>query len=501
MASTNFQSDETLMLQAALIYAGRGWRVFPCHTPTNGGCSCGNPTCEHIGKHPRFHQNDLPHGLTNATNDAQQIRRWWTRWPDANIGIANGAKSSLVVLDVDPDKGGSLTLEDLLTEHGSLPETVESLTGGGGRHLLFGDPGVEIKNSASKLGAGLDIRGDGGYIIAPPSLHETGCRYEWEVSSHPTDVPLAPMPAWLLTLVMASQRVHAAANGQDKVGEAITEGQRNTTLTSLAGTMRRRGFSEQAILVALLEENATQCQPPLADEEVRQIAKSVARYEPAATSPTSTIRVPLTGDPSTWAFSHVVLHVSAHDLLMQAKDALHARTVLENADALAQLPPQVYGSVKVRLKEVLGETLNRNDLDRAVSAFKKSRARAHRSAGHEDLPLIDITEGHMRDHSGKAMDALLAKNTPPVVFVRSAALVRVRQDERGRPLIELLRDAALRGILDRVANFVSGGNDDGPVPVSPRSMWSPICSHWPIGQFRLWKASLKCRCYGLMARS
>jgi Bifunctional DNA primase/polymerase, N-terminal/Primase C terminal 1 (PriCT-1) len=467
MATTNFQSDEPLLLQAALTYAGYGWRVFPCHTPTNDGCSCRNPRCEHSGKHPRFHQDDLPHGVTNATTDAQQIRLWWTRWPEANIGIATGAESGLVVLDVDPNKGGALALEDLLVVHGALPETVESLTGGGGRHVAFQHQGSEIKNSASKLGAGLDIRGDGGYVIAPPSLHASGCRYEWEASSHPTDVPLAPMPEWLLELVTASQRAHAASNGHDKVGGTIPEGRRNDTLASLAGSMRRRDMTAEEIYAALAVVNAQRCQPPLADGEVRRIAQSIARYEPAAISSTRTSSVPLTGDPATWAFSHVIMHVSAHDLLMQTKDVLHARTVLENADALAQLPPQVYGSVKVTLKELLGETLNRNDLDRAVSSLKKSRMRTIPSARHEDLPPIDIAEGHLRDRSRRAMDALVAKNSPPFVFVRTAALVRVRRDERGRPLIELLRDAAWRGILDRVANFVSGGNDAGPAPVPP----------------------------------
>jgi putative DNA primase/helicase len=204
-------------------------------------------SCDNVGKHPRV--KDWPNV---ATTDEATIQDWWTRWPDANIGIATGAKSGVVVLDVDPDEGGALALEDLLAEHGSLPETVESLTGGGGRHLLFQHPGVEMRNSASKLGAGLDIRGDGGYVIAPPSLHESGRRYEWEVSSHPTDVPLAPMPAWLLELVTASQRAHAASNGHDDVGGAIPEGRRNDTLASLAGSMRRRGMTEDEIYKELM---------------------------------------------------------------------------------------------------------------------------------------------------------------------------------------------------------------------------------------------------------
>jgi hypothetical protein len=185
---------ENVPLQAALLYASLGWRVFPCHTPIKNGCSCGK-SCDNIGKHPR-----TEHGYLDATTDAPQIRAWWEQWPRANIGIATGGDSGIVVLDIDPDKGGALSLDDLLAQHEPLPDTIESLTGGGGRHIMFAHPGIAIKSSGGELGAGLDSRGDGGYIIAPPSLHKSGKRYEWEASSHPLDVPLAPMPTWLVEL-------------------------------------------------------------------------------------------------------------------------------------------------------------------------------------------------------------------------------------------------------------------------------------------------------------
>jgi hypothetical protein len=367
MTSPNFQSDKTFILRIALGYARLGWHVFPCHTPTDRGCSCGMSSCDNVGKHPRV--KDWPNV---ATTDEATIQDWWTRWPNANIGIATGAKSGVVVLDVDPDEGGALALEDLLAEHGSLPETVESLTGGGGRHLLFQHPGVEMRNSASKLGAGLDIRGDGGYVIAPPSLHESGRRYEWEVSSHPTDVPLAPMPAWLLELVTASQRAHAASNGHDDVGGAIPEGRRNDTLASLAGSMRRRGMTEDEIYAALVVVNAQRCQPSLADEEVQRIAQSIARYEPTAMSSSRTISVALTGEPSTWALSHVVTHISAYDLLLQMKPYLNYATVFANADTLAALSKQRLGVIKARLKELMGASLNLRDLEGIIAEAREA---------------------------------------------------------------------------------------------------------------------------------
>jgi hypothetical protein len=189
-------NPDTMGLDAALAYAARGWPVLPLQTPVKTGCSCGHADCTSIGKHPRYHEEDLAHGLKDATTDPDLIHRWWTRWPHANIGIVTGQASGLVVIDIDPRHGGHLTLEDLEAEHGKFPETVESQTGGGGRHLFYQHPGRALRCGTEALGPGVDIKADGGYIVAPSSRHASGQRYEWEVSSHPDDVALAPLPAW-----------------------------------------------------------------------------------------------------------------------------------------------------------------------------------------------------------------------------------------------------------------------------------------------------------------
>jgi len=166
------------MAETAAEYARRGWAVIPLHTPEQGVCSCGKAACGSPGKHPR-----TMNGLKDASADPAQAARWWSMWPEANIGIVCGAVSGLVVIDVDgPD--GEETLEALEADIGPLPETVEALTGKG-RHLYFNHPGVEIRPSAGVLGSALDVRGDGGYVVGPPSLHYTGRRYEWEVAFHP----------------------------------------------------------------------------------------------------------------------------------------------------------------------------------------------------------------------------------------------------------------------------------------------------------------------------
>jgi putative DNA primase/helicase len=201
---------------------------------------------------------------------------WWRQWPDANIGVATGAPSGLLVLDVDPRHGGDEALRDLEQWHGPLPQTVEALTGGGGQHIYFRCPDGQ---ASGKLADGIDLKANGGYIVAPPSVHPNGQRYAWELSRHPDDVSLADPPPWLLALLTAPRAAAAAA--PDPATDRIPTGQRNSTLTSLAGAMRRRGATQAAIESALLAENAQRCDPPLPQGEVKRIAASVARYTPA----------------------------------------------------------------------------------------------------------------------------------------------------------------------------------------------------------------------------
>lgn len=267
---------QTSLLDAALAYAAKGWYVFPCHTPTTTGCSClKRDACTDIGKHPRTR-----HGLTDATSAEVTIRRWWKQWPLANIGIRTGALSGLIVLDEDPHKGGTDSREELEHTYHPLPETVQQLTGGGGFHYLFAPPGGTVKNSVDMLGPGLDIRGDGGYIIAPPSLHKSGTRYAWELSHLPEETDLAPMPAWLLALCQDPTRRRAtpapgAADGP------IKEGRRNVTLFRMGCALRRHGADEALIHAALKTMNAQRCQPPLPDAVMVKISASAMRYEPS----------------------------------------------------------------------------------------------------------------------------------------------------------------------------------------------------------------------------
>jgi DNA-binding transcriptional ArsR family regulator len=200
------------------------------------------------------------------------VLAWWKRWPDANIGLRTGLDAMLIVLDVDVQHGGAGTLAGLVKKNGSLPtDAPEVLTGGGGKHIYFCHPGREVRSSAGKLGPGLDIRGDGGYVIAPPSLHENGRAYKWTR-------PLGPpptMPAWLL------EDAHVRKNGTaPPVADTIPVGRRRQELLSLAGTLRRRGCDADEILAALTAVNERRCEVPLPPQELKELAHDVASRYP-----------------------------------------------------------------------------------------------------------------------------------------------------------------------------------------------------------------------------
>lgn len=269
---------ENPLLDAALHYASRGWPVFPCHTASGGACSCpSREACDRPGKHPR-----TKNGFIGASVDAQRIREWWTTWPDAGVCIRTG--NGLFVLDIDPKHGGDEALSALEKEHGPLPQTVECITGGGGRHIFFKYAG-RVACSVSLIAPGIDVRADGGYVVAAPSLHASGGRYTWEVAHHPADTAIADLPEWLAKLASPSKNEPTASPAPEPTADRFIEGGRNRALMSLAGTMRRRGMAPTAIEAALLAENAAKCRPPLSKAEVQRVAHSVTRYAPGDVGP------------------------------------------------------------------------------------------------------------------------------------------------------------------------------------------------------------------------
>jgi hypothetical protein len=245
-------SDEAPLLEWALWYASQGWAVFPCY-----------------GKVPITRR-----GFLDATRDAAQVRSWWSQWPEANIGLPIPAGQA--VLDVDPRNGGSDTMHTLQQLHGTLPDTLTSLTGGGGQHLFF-TTSLQVKNK-TQLGDGIDVQAQGSYVIAPPSVHPvTGKRYLWDAAYGPDTLGPEPLPAWLEDLIAREDDTPAARSDQQA---PIREGTRETTLMALAGAMQRQGASADAIRSALEAENQ-RCVPPLDGADLDRMTRSVGRYTPA----------------------------------------------------------------------------------------------------------------------------------------------------------------------------------------------------------------------------
>lgn len=247
----------TTNLEYCNFYSDKGWRVFP------------------VGSDKKPTVKDWPN---EATTDRAKIADWWGANPNAGIGLATGKQSGLFVVDIDAGHNGFETMAGLPV----MPDTVISNTGGGGKHILFKYPAVEVRNSAGKVGQGIDVRGEGGYVVVPRSPHPSGHFYEWDKEHLPSKTQLADAPAWLLKILVDEKPVQQIVTTSEG---AYISGQRNNALTSLAGTMRRKNMSEDAIFLAINAENLNRCIPPLPESEVRLIVSSVMRYDPSAAMP------------------------------------------------------------------------------------------------------------------------------------------------------------------------------------------------------------------------
>ena len=243
------------LVEEAIGYASRGLPVFPC---------------KNHGKEPL-----TTHGFKDASTDPNVIRNWWKRWPGANIGIPTGPSSNLFVLDMDGEAGDE-SLRKLEAMHGALPGTRTIVTSPGHLQYWFSYPsGLTIKSSTGIVGSGLDVRAIGGYVVAPPSIHPRTTR-PYVISSN--EAPVAA-PEWLIALASKTKDSNGAATaaGHTISEHSIPQGQRNSALTSLAGTLRAKNFNEHQILEHLRLINVQQCQPPLPEHELAAIAKSIGK--------------------------------------------------------------------------------------------------------------------------------------------------------------------------------------------------------------------------------
>ena len=258
-------SKDNPLLRAALAYASLGWPVFPVKAGL---------------KVPRI--EGWPEA---ATTEPATIAAWWKQHPNDNIGILTGRRSGVGVVDIDPRHGGDYFDFTLENDAEDCPLVK---TPSGGYHLYFSLPpeGEFPKRPAGPLGPGIDFQGERAFVVAPPSIirRKDGreAQYGWDarpaLPGHDGGITPPPLPVAVIAKLREKPEAQA---GAPPLAETIPTGQRNSTMASLAGTMRRRGAGEAAILATLQVENDSRCVPPLAAEELLTIARSVARYQPA----------------------------------------------------------------------------------------------------------------------------------------------------------------------------------------------------------------------------
>lgn len=274
--------------QLAKFYIESGFKIFPVYGTVDGKCKCGKAECTNEGKHPIYKY--VKHGHLDATDDLKMIPKWFSN--DNNIGIPTGKETNLAVLDVDmPD--GPVSLKILTEKYDPLPEDTPYVkTGGGGIQYFFKYPeGCQrIRSQAKRIikdenaegddrfYIDLDSRGNGGYVVAPPSLHKSGNEYRWAISPDVNLKDRPVMPQWLVDVInYTGEQPRKSAKG-NTVAEIVKEPGRNDYLTRKAGGLRAIGLDTESRFEALMSFNTRVCVPPLPEKDVRRISDGMDRY-------------------------------------------------------------------------------------------------------------------------------------------------------------------------------------------------------------------------------
>ncbi len=483
-------------LEFALLYAGFGWRVFPVHTMRDGACSCGRDSCSSPGKHPRTKR-----GCKDASTDEQRIRSWWKRWPDANVAVATGQASDLVVIDVDPRHGGDDAWETLKHEL-DVPTTWEVQTGGGGVHAYFHYPeGKSISIGAGVLGPGVDHRGDGGYVVAPPSNHASGNPYFWDVAE---GEPLAKLPESLAQrLIPAKKPTKSTGSAKGKpatpdagppwwavlrrvglepdeiatIGEQLDEpnaaraaalyepsdrrlpatlpdGRRHDLCVKLAGLLRRAGVADSAIEAALELVASQRMKPPWGDKErdneIRHILRSTSRWA------RDRVRWPR---PSIRGIASV---------LTDGDDGLADLLQDEHVEqALRRVGRDGWDMLQLRLADA---GLKRDAVAAIRTVVVPRRGPGSKDRDHDHRPWIYAQEGDLTVITPKAWSAVQAGNDPPRLFLCDGSPVRLAFDDDDTPQLEDLTTTRMRHEIARAAHFYVHVNDRAMEVLPPRPL-------------------------------
>ncbi|MGD8720029.1 MAG: phage/plasmid primase, P4 family [Candidatus Zixiibacteriota bacterium] len=391
---------ESLAAHAGRYAADLQWAVFPC-APR--------------GKVPLTRS-----GFKDASNDAERVAAWWDEHADANPAVACGA-SGLVVVDADGEQGlGNLrgVLESLDLDEVAFPR---ARTGGGGMHLFFLAPasGPPVGCRTGIFNGSVDVKGDGGYVILPPAVHPSGERYEWIVS--PWDAALVEIPPALAQAIADSRPAprngRPAAEASD--GAPIPEGQRDSVLTSIAGSLRRQGLNEDEILETLRSVNARRCRPPHDEKDLVRIARSVSRYDPVETAdfnPTDAGNAEIFagrhGDVVRYDLRHKRWLVWNGDIWSSRSDEILTRYAIECARA------RLAGAAKIH-----DEKKRKKAVTWAFTSENEPRIRGMLAIARDLPPISD-------DGSGWDVDPYLLGVDNGVVDLRSGELRRGRREDR-----------------------------------------------------------------------
>jgi hypothetical protein len=361
--------------------AQRGWLLFPCN-----------------GKKP-----SIKGWPEQATSEACQLEAWEKQFPGCNWGMATGPDCGVFVIDLDGDTGLDW-LKAQIDAGNELPETWSTRTARG-LHLYFAWPAsLDIRNSASKLASGVDIRGAGGYVVIPPSVHPNGTRYAVVDDS----CPVSPSPPWLVELLCEPAPAAARPRPVAPEFEIIAEGRRNDTLTRNGGYLRHNGLSKEEIETELLRANRRRCSPPLSDAEVVQIAASVARYPVGGPDPLQAAWSAIQGSGATSGYAGFMALAEA---LQKAREGMEVALPLKR---IAKLFGVHFTSVQQwRKRAVAAGSLE--PVGQYVAHRKAGTYRVPFPASKETKTLTTLTTGLVRDRES------------PIVIGYESSIVRAHR--------------------------------------------------------------------------
>ncbi len=401
-------------LEHALAYAARGWRVVPI------------PAGQKYPAH-----KDWP---TIATTNPERITNWWSRHDDG-IGIVTGAESGLFILDIDPRSGGDDSLQALEQRHGALPDTVESITGSGGRHLLFAWPTTGgIRNSASGvLGVGIDVRGEGGQFVAPPSVHANGQRYAWEIMHDPLDgVTVADAPAWLLELLTQPPRIRPARRDRGELGLDPTPGDVFEASTSWPELLEPDGWRHHST-----HTDATGAEYELWTRPGKPDGVSASLY---------------------WGGSDVL------KVFTSSVPYLHAE---ETYTRFGYLAARGHGGDHSEAARALRRAMNAATAPPTPPAPPSTGGEKPETPPPPERPSIVHNGRQLDELTRHTVNVLALANDPPQLFVRAGMATRLRADEDARPLIEPLTKDTCRHRLAEVADWHRVNKDGERTSTAP----------------------------------